>query len=834
MFWNLAFFCTSVLFMTVLSLLYGSDTTRCTKGLYEVLFSFCMNLLSGILLCGIWAGNWNLLEFFGEGTIYTLSYQQFFDYAIALLILYVESLLTGWLMQRLWRASEAKRKKGKLLHLGLSSGFLLLVSISLFVGIQGNDRILISEIYLPDKKTTLEGQNAYIEVVNNGRLSYETGNLYLSDDINHLKKYPISGELMSPKEAIKISLDYNVFDFGKKGGDVLVLSNQYGEIVDTVVTGDTRKNKSYTRNYTDKTWEYRDPSPGAYNLEKPRFSIAPGFYDEAFYVELSGQDNVDIYYTWDGSTPTAASERYEEKILIYDRSEEQNQYRSIRNVTRNWLENEVDPTPVPKATVIRAIAVNPDGAVSEIATATYFVNQKETKDHYVVSLVADPDDLFGAQGIYSTGEAYDQWYLNGKIGDEPKPNFERRGLECMGNFELFHATEYGYLSQLCGIRIQGGSHRGGTLKRMSVFAREEYNGSKFFDQNIFENRKTHSVALRAGFTNAVEMEMVPERSLATQKSIPVRVFLNGEYWYDTYLQEKYSDEHFEEVYHLEEVEFRKAGVTEELLTFVDENDMKTEDAYQRLEQMVDIQSYIDFMCANIYLANTDYAEATSGGNSAIWRSMTKEDTFYGDGRWRWALYDLDLVTSYCRGELGLNDITDAQLNTFVDVRPWTRPLEERPFYSSLKKNPQFRQQFVLSFMDMANTCFAPDNVGAILEKWGEDLSFNNSFFLERNQYITQYLADAYDLTGTQETLSVEINDPEAGFIQVNTCRPDLADGSWSGNYYTDYPVTVTAEAYDGYRFVRWEGDMSAESSAISFILPEGGVSVRAVYEPDEK
>ena len=102
--------------------------------------------------------------------------------------------------------------------------------------------------------------------------------------------------MMSPKEAIQIPLDYNVFDFGKKGGDVLVLSNQYGEIMDTVVTGDTRKNKSYTRNYTDKTWEYRDPSPGAYNLEKPRFSIAPGFYDEAFYVELSGQDL--LYVGW--------------------------------------------------------------------------------------------------------------------------------------------------------------------------------------------------------------------------------------------------------------------------------------------------------------------------------------------------------------------------------------------------------------------------------------------------------------------------------------------------------------------------------------------------------
>lgn len=758
----------------------------------------------------------------------TISYQQLFDSSLVLL---AGLAFVGFFIGRFRRRSPAAGKSGKLAGLCLFSCFLMLVSVLLLIGIQGQSRILISEFYLPDKDTTIPELESYIEIANEGSLLYDGKALYLSDDPNNLQKYQLSQTRIAPKGAVLIPVDENVFAFGRRGGDLLILSNENGEVLDQVITGDTRQNKAYARCYADKTWNYRDPSPGVYNLEKPAFSMAPGFYEDAFYVRLYAQDGADIYFTVDGSIPTTESEKYAEEILVYDRSEEENTVRSIRNVTKNWLGREWDETRVPKARIIRAIAVNADGFASEVATATYFVNQEEFQDHYVVSLVADPEDLFGPQGIYSTGEAYDQWYLNGQEGDEPKPNYEVRGMECSGNFELFHATKYGYLNQLCGLRIQGGSNRVGILKRFSIFSREVYSGSEFFDQNIFDNIKTHSVVLRGGFMNACSMYMVPERSLATQKSIPVAVFLNGEFWYYTYLQEKYSDELLEDLYDLEDAEFIKAGVTEEMLAFVQENDMQTEDAYRRLNELVDIQSYVDFMCTNIYLANTDYAEGSWGGNSAIWRSRKVENQTYGDGRWRWALYDMDLVTAYCRYELGLENITDAQLDTFTQVRPWTGTLDSRPFYSALKSNPLFRQQFVLSFMDMANTCFSPEAVEKVLNQWGEDLSYNDSFFLERKQYITRYLADAYDLTGTQETLNLAVNMPEAGRIRVNTCWPELADGSWSGTYYTDYPVTVTAEETAGYRFVRWEGDISSEDPMISFTLPEGGASIYAVYEP---
>lgn len=840
--WTLLILIFSVIFMTVFFMICTVGIipiSRLTKadlrtvGLSAMLGLF-LNMGICLLFCRVLVGNRNLPELFPDRSLAALGYGQFFDMALMLLTMYVGSALTGLLLNRSKFRNQTADKTGKLVQLFLSSFLFLTSAVFLSVGIQEESQILISEFYLPDKKTTLEYQEAYLELSNRGGFSCEIDVLYLSDDRNNLQKVPISPVCISSGSALMIPIDDNAFSFGSKGGDVLILSNKNGEILDEVITGDTRKNKSYARNSISQAWEYRDPSPGVYNLEKPEFSVAPGFYDESFYVKLSAQDGADIYYTWDGSTPTIHSEKYTGKILVYDRSGEANQVRSIQNVICDYLEATWDPTPVPKATVLRAIAVNQDGASSEIATATYFVGQEQFKDNYVVSLAADPEEMFGPQGIYSTGEAYDQWYLNGKIGEEPTPNFEIHGLECAGNFELFHGTPQGYLNQRCGLRVQGGSNREGRLKRLSIFSREEYSGSKFFDQNIFGSHRSHSAALREGFENAVFMELVPQRTVATQSSIPVSVFLNGEFWYDTYLQEKYSDEYFEQQYQLEEVEFYKAGVAEEMLSFVNTHDMQSEEAYEQLNALVDIQSYIDFMCANIYLANTDYTEATAGGNSAIWRSRKVENSGYGDGRWRWALYDLDLAIWYCKEETGLQHLTDAQLDTFTITRPWTVAMEERPFYAGLKQNPQFRKQFVLTFMDLANTCFAPETVEPVLAAWGEDLEFNNSFFRDRKEPVTGYLADAYDLTGTPEDLVLDISDPSAGWVQVNTCKPDLKNGPWTGTYYTDYPVTLTAEAREGYRFLRWEGDICTESPEISFVLPEGGASVRAVYEPGEK
>ncbi len=82
----------------------------------------------------------------------------------------------------------------------------------------------------------------------------------------------------------------------------------------------------------------------ATNVAKPTFSPAAGRYTEAQTVTIScATEGVAIYYTIDGSTPTASSTRYTSPIVIEE------------------------------TTTLKAIAVNADGEESLVATAKYII-----------------------------------------------------------------------------------------------------------------------------------------------------------------------------------------------------------------------------------------------------------------------------------------------------------------------------------------------------------------------------------------------------------------------------------------------------------------------------
>ena len=112
----------------------------------------------------------------------------------------------------------------------------------------------------------------------------------------------------------------------------------------------------------------------------------------------------------------------------------------------------------------------------------------------------------------------------------------------------------------------------------------------------------------AGFENAISMYTVPDRNVATVKCIPVTVYLNGEFWYDTFMQEKYNNTYFRQTYGVDNVEFVKVGITDEMKQFLETHDLSDAKNYEAFGKMIDIQSYIDYICSNVYLGNTDYNE----------------------------------------------------------------------------------------------------------------------------------------------------------------------------------------------------------------------------------
>ena len=84
---------------------------------------------------------------------------------------------------------------------------------------------------------------------------------------------------------------------------------------------------------------------------------------------------------------------------------------------------------------------------------------------------------------------------------------------------------------------------------------------------------------------------------------------------------------------------------------------------------------------------------------------------------------------------------------------------------------------------------------------------------------------------------MKVNDEDAGSVLLNTIAPQLTDGSWSGTYFTDYPVTATAVAEKGYRFVGWQcssplSPEEAKQESVTLQIPTGGVTLTAMFEKE--
>lgn len=540
------------------------------------------------------------------------------------------------------------------------------------------------------------------------------------------------------------------------------------------------------------------------SLEMPLFSMPGGFYDQEFYLEINAPTGCQIYYTLDGSDPDPASEGsgmapqlYEAPILITAKA-------PLSDAIKSWL-YDGERSEVQNAATLRAICVNEAGERSKIATATYLIGEAAYEDRCVVSIVMDPDDLFGEQGIYT--------------------NYEERGRDWERgiNLEIFDKTILSKnpaitaknINQPAGIRIQGSSARKEYAKRFSVYSRKEYSGSKTFDQIFLGNYPIHSFVLREGFRNAFIQHLIQDRDIASADAKEAVVLINGCFWYTTMLQEKYNSTYFENRYGFKKdnVILIKGGEAdsgdpedlakfEELYTYLRSHDLSEKDAYEGFGRLADIQSYIDFSCVNLYFGNLDYNERN---NIVYWRSKKAGKGLYEDTRWRWGLYDLDLE-NLDYGYL------ETDVNTFsLDTHYSGEAFNKREMYVALKENRQFCRDFVNTFMDLINTTFAPENARKVYDAWNctpaehrMSDDWCEEYFPARNEKITAYIQEEFDL-GDPVELCLQINDNAGGTVTINTISPAFSESepAWSGLYFPDCPVTLTATPAAGYRFEEW-------------------------------
>ena len=768
---------------------------------------------------------------------------------------------------------------------------LLVHSFSVFATVRINEIMASNSETIADEDGDFED---WIELHNGGDSPVSLNGYGLSDDEAEPFGWVFPDISIQPGEFVLVfasSKDRNVAggelhtSFAiASDGETLFFTDPAGQRVDEIETGAIPRDFSFGRvpEGAGDWFLFAQPTPGESNsspvvgetLEPPVFSRPPGFYTDAFELEIfSDQEGVTIRYTLDGSTPDANSPAYSGPIHIGSREGEPNTISLIRSgPPGDWSQWREPSGEVFKSTVIRAGAFREGALPSAPSTSTYFVDSAIHERYQVpiISLTTDPKNFFSDEtGIYVPGALYDgeNWHTG---------NYFQRGDEWERpvHVALFDALGVPRLSQDAGVRIHGGTTRRFSPKGLRLYARSRY-GKDAFSYPIFEDHHTEvfsRLILRTSgndfstslFRDAMMQRLVEGVGLDQQAYQSSVVFINGEYWGiheirervdEFYLNRRYGvdPEKLDMLYDNHSVTLGDSEHYEAMLSFLGSNDMADAAAYAHVQTLMDTDNFAAYMAAQIYFANTDWPN----GNIEYWRSRAdgyRPDLPYGhDGRWRWILYDTDHGFGFGKGSTYSHNTL--KLAT-ADAPEWSTFL-----LRTLLENESFRTDFINIQADFLNTIFKSDRVVETIEemrdeleplmeehiaRWGYPRSIDGwrshirdvmiMFARNRAEFVREHIVDHFNLGGIA-TITVDVPRDFAGTVRINSVvidgnTPGVANPTapypWTGVYFEGVPVEIEALPAPGYAFDGWGG--ISNGSATSTVLElSGNISISANF-----
>lgn len=496
-----------------------------------------------------------------------------------------------------------------------------------------------------------------------------------------------------------LKLNFNI----SSTGETLFFFDPNGKLIDKLSAGRMRSGQSYGRDGSDNRYYYADPTPGAQNgkgyegiTQLPAFSVTPGIYDNTVTVAITAGEGETIRYTTDCTTPNASSEVYSGELSIS------------------------------KNSVIRAAAFR-DGYLSgDVATATYLFRSDGVNHALpVVTLVTDPDNLWNSKtGIYATGDKFDPdaasyadtlqsaTYYQAKFATEEQVDTI---WEKPAAFSLFDDNGKQAFTQNVGIRIAGSFGRGRAQKGFNVIARKEY-GKGSMEYPFFDNRpytEYKAVVLRAGAQDQNRSKIRDELAsgllegtdinILYQAYRPTVLYLNGEYWGVYFMKEKRNrffvaqHENTENNVDLaigKGFKQRTYGDNSDwvsLYEYATSHDLSASDAYNYVAERMDVDSFRDYMIAEIYNGNTDTY------NFQYYRLK--------GGKWKFIFYD------FCWGfqSPGHETLAFRMGKTPSDVC-------SAKLFAAMLQNKGWRDSFCRRFGELLNTAFAPERVTALIDQ----------------------------------------------------------------------------------------------------------------------
>lgn len=528
-------------------------------------------------------------------------------------------------------------------------------------------------------------------------------------------------------------------------------------------------------------------------VPRPTFSVESGVYAESFMLEMESEDDLNIYYTLDGSMPNINSPKYEGPVEISkDIIDTQEIYANLRTSPhRDGYSFTADE--VKKAITVTAIAESTKGhdkIYSEPVTSTYIFDPDLLNNNLpIVAISSDPINFFDDyNGIYVMGNTYNE-------SDPRSGNYYKRGREFEKEaiVEFFDKDGMLNFKQNIGVRINGNYTRRLPQKSLRLYARSDYGQSRFYT-DVFQDHQYNefnrlvlrnsgndydSTLLRDGLMH----ELVKDGSVDVQAYQPAIVLLNGEYWGIHNIREKFTKHYIDIKYNLDEDDlvmmtaYKDNGLQfemdaggerdklhyENLIKFVEDHDMTSNENLEYVETLMDLDNFLEYVAYQVYFANTD----SFGNNLTIWRKnveYTPNAPHGHDGRWRWMLYDLDWGMGY--GLLG----TEGDPVEFNMIEYAQSDSEYMTLFRNIIKNENAKERFIEKLIVLLNTNFKAENVKKKIdelsnnirpeiansisrweniesvEKWEENIQVLYEFAEKRPKVVIQHIMKSFNLT----------------------------------------------------------------------------------------
>ena len=700
----------------------------------------------------------------------------------------------------------------------------------------------------------------WIEIYNASNTASNLKGLWVSDDPENLKKIHVTYNTPVPARGVAVlwfghhdvmALTQLELKLDCDGG-VICLSSSSGTLLDKVEYPPAISRTSWARTANGgREWNYASmPTPGLSNsrstysdirLPAPNVSADSQIFNRTMTVKVDIPEGTTLHYTTDGSTPN----------VNHGETSETGQF-------------------TVSATKIFRFMLSREGFLSSPVVTRSYIRKDKSFNLPVISLVTAPDHLYSDKiGVFTKGTAgrrgkgtdqYCNWNMD---WDRPV------------NIEILSPKGESLLNQEGELSRCGGHSKGFTPFSFKIKASKKYEQQNYLPYQMFPDQpylKHRGLQFRCGgndyhgrIRDAAMQSLVRTSGIDMdlQNYQPVCHYINGQYMGTINMREPNNKLNIYANHGLDEDEIDMFEIDcdscyiqmcgtkdawQELLTASAK--ATSDEGYERIQQMVDIDELCNYMAVEFYLGNTDWPQNNCKG----WRPIRE------GGKFRFVLYDLDLTFGT---DNPFQTFSGRRMYTFCELfdvpgmsdrSHFTRQVDLVPIFQNLLKNKTFARHFLDALCLVSGSVFENTRSQALIDSYVSHVtpmqiipsgypnrsdspegsaSTLKSQLSGRASVIHQAIQSTSSLSASSSRalpIKLSANTPQARILvngqQVPTNR-------FNGTLYR--PVTIRAVAPEGWVFKGWKYGDALISENEEFAL--GYVNVRqnlvATYERDE-